>query len=75
MFFSSFPPSSPLKSPRKPQARFSSGENGTRSITFKLSGSLDAPVSNLGEKLALPETPINPDAQASLPGTPELFSP
>jgi hypothetical protein len=49
-------------------SRFSKRENGSRTLTFKLGGTLDNPSSNLSDKLTAPDTSPESNEQASLPG-------
>lgn len=51
--------------PVNSQAQFAKRENGSRTVTFRLNGSLDEPGSNLGEKLSVPVAPTDPNQQAS----------
>jgi type II secretion system protein N len=51
--------------PPSSQARFGKRENGSRVLTFKLSGTLDDPISNLSEKLSLPVTTPESTEQVS----------
>lgn len=51
--------------PPASQARFGKRENGSRTLTFKITGTLDEPLSNLGEKLSAPPVAMESNEQAS----------
>jgi hypothetical protein len=55
--------------PASSQTRFGKRENGSRTLTFKLTGTLDNPLSNLSEKLSLPvaSPETNEQARHSMP--------
>lgn len=52
--------------PTASESKFGKRENATRTITFKLSGTLDEPESNLSDKLSLTPASLENNDQASL---------